>query len=121
MKEIKAVIRPNKLSVLRERLTEIPEFPGMTVVRAEGCSGNTRYVSSGNKIKDELTDFTPKVIVTIIAPDEICEPLVERIIQVAQSGQIGDGLVWVKEVERAAFIYKSLSSDRRNNARDDDF
>jgi nitrogen regulatory protein P-II 1 len=110
MKEIKAIIRPNKLSTLRSRLMEIPEFPGMTVVKAEGCSGNIRHVSSGNKIKDELTDFTPKVFITIIAADEIAHSLVERIIAVAQSGQIGDGLVWVTDVEKASFIYKSTGS-----------
>ncbi len=112
MKEIKAIIRPNKLSTLRARLMEIPNFPGMTVVKAEGCTGNVRHVSSGNKIKDELTDFTAKVFITIIAPDEIVEALVERIITVAQSGQIGDGLVWVTEVEKASFIYKSTAPER---------
>ncbi len=109
MKEIKAIIRPNKLSVLRSRLMELPEFPGMTVVKAEGCTGNIRHVSSGNKIKDELTDFTPKVFVTVIAPDELAEPIMDRIIAVAQSGQVGDGLVWVTEIEKASFIYKTSS------------
>lgn len=107
MKEIKAVLRPNKLLALRTKLMEVPEFPGMTVVKSEGCTGNIRHISSGNKIKDELTDFTPKVMVTIVAPDEVADALVERIIQVSQSGQIGDGLVWVTSVERASFVYKT--------------
>ena len=109
MKEIKAVIRPNKLAALRARLMELPDFPGMTVLKADGCTGNIRHVTSGNKIKDELTDFTPKTLITIIAQDELADPIVDRIINVAQSGQIGDGLVWVTDVERAAFIYKSTS------------
>lgn len=124
MKEIKAVIRPNKLAALRAKLMEFPDFPGMTVLRAEGCTGNKRHTASNNKIKDELTDFTPKVLITIVAPDEIAEPLVDRIIQVAQSGHIGDGLVWVTEVERAAFVYKSTTGDRGTPAREkvlDDF
>lgn len=111
MKEIKAVIRPNKLSLLRARLMEIPEFPGMTVLKAEGCTGNIRHAPSRNKIRDELTDFTPKSFVTIISPDEIADAIVDRIIAVSQSGQIGDGLVWVTDVERAVFIYKSSAGD----------
>lgn len=120
MKEIKAVIRPNKLATLRAKLMELPDFPGMTVLRAEGCTGNKRHAPASNKIKDELTDFTPKVLITIIAPDEVAEPLVDRIIQVAQSGHIGDGLVWVTEVERAAFVFKSTTGDRRTPTRDAD-
>lgn len=112
MKEIKAVIRPNKLSALRTRLMEIPEFPGMTVLKAEGCTGTVRQnILSRNKIKDELTDFTPKSFLMIICPDEIADSIVDRIIAVSQSGQIGDGLVWVTDIERAAFIYKSTPSD----------
>lgn len=108
MKEIKAIIRPNKLTALRTRLVEIPAFPGMTVIKAEGCTGNVRHVSSGNKVKDELTDFTPKVFITIVASDDIAEALVNCIIEVGQSGQVGDGLVWVTETEQAAFIHKSM-------------
>jgi len=38
MKEIKAIIRPNKLPILRNTLMDTPGFPGMTVSKAEGCS-----------------------------------------------------------------------------------
>ena len=37
MMEVKAVIRPNKLAALRVALLEMPEFPGMTVTKVEGC------------------------------------------------------------------------------------
>jgi nitrogen regulatory protein P-II 1 len=105
MKEIKAIIRPNKLAVLRDRLMQVPGFPGMTVAKVEGCSAPARN-HPGN-LKEELIDFTPKIRIEIIAPDEIVEQLVECITHVSQTGQIGDGLVWVADVERAWFLFKT--------------
>ncbi|KXB31091.1 transcriptional regulator [Dechloromonas denitrificans] len=107
MKEIKAIIRPNKLSVLRDALVALPGFPGMTVSKVEGCSAPTRHAPVRVKIKDELTDYTPKVRVEIIAPDEVAEAIFQRITEVAQTGHYGDGLVWISEVERAAFVFKT--------------
>jgi nitrogen regulatory protein P-II 1 len=108
MKEIKAVIRPNKLSVLRDALLALPGFPGMTVTKVDGCSAPSRHVPARTKIKDALTDFTPKVRVEIVAPDEVAEVIFQRITEVAQTGHYGDGLVWITEVQRAAFIFKTM-------------
>lgn len=107
MKEIKAVIRPNKLAALREALVALPGFPGMTVSKVEGCSAPSRHLSGRHTIKDELTDYTPKVRVEIVAPDEIAENLFARIVEIAQTGHYGDGLVWITEVQKAAFIFKT--------------
>lgn len=106
MKEIKAIIRPNKLPALRDALIVLPGFPGMTVSKVEGCSAPTRHVVR-HKIKDELADYSPKVRVEIVAPDEAAEAIFQRITEVAQTGHYGDGLVWVTEIEKAAFIFKS--------------
>lgn len=107
MKEIKAVIRPNKLAVLRNALVALPGFPGMTVTKVEGCSAPSRHVPARTKIKDELTDYTAKVRVEILAPDEVAEAIFQRITEVAQTGHYGDGLVWITEVEKVAFIFKT--------------
>lgn len=106
MKEIKAVIRPNKLAALRDALVALPGFPGMTVTRVEGCSAPTRHVARHN-IKDELTDYTAKVRIEIVAPDDVADAIFQRITEVAQTGHYGDGLVWITELEKAAFIFKS--------------
>ncbi|MCE1239566.1 MAG: P-II family nitrogen regulator [Azonexaceae bacterium] len=106
MKEIKAVIRPNKLAALREALVALPEFPGMTVAKVEGCSAPSRHIRQ-NSIKEELTDFSPKVRVEIVAPDEAAETLYEAICKVGQTGHYGDGLVWVTDIEKATFIFKT--------------
>lgn len=107
MKEIKAVIRPNKLAMLRDALVALPGFPGMTVTKVEGCSAPSRHVPARTKIKDELTDYTSKVRVEVIAPDEVAEAIFQRITEVAQTGHYGDGLVWITDVEKVAFIFKT--------------
>ncbi|HZX32238.1 MAG TPA: P-II family nitrogen regulator [Rhodocyclaceae bacterium] len=106
MKEIKAIIRPNKLPALRDALRELEGFPGMTVSKAEGCSAPARHTQRKN-IKDELTDYTAKTRVEIVAPDEVADAIVDCIVKVAQTGQVGDGLVWVTDVGRAVFIHKT--------------
>lgn len=107
MKEIKAVVRPNKLAALRQALVAIPGFPGMTIINAQGCSATSRHGVTGS-IRDELTDYSEKVRIEIVAPDELAEVLVERIVAVASTGHIGDGLVWVTEVSKAVFVYKTM-------------
>ena len=108
MKEIKAIIRPAKLATLRDKLMLVPGFPGMTVAKVEGCSAPARNVP-GN-LKEELIDFTPKIRIEMVAPDEAVDALVECITSVSQTGQIGDGLVWVADVERAWFLFKSTGA-----------
>lgn len=107
MKEIKAIIRPNKLQVLRDALMAMPGFPGMTVTKVEGCSAPSRHVPAKVKIRDELTDYTPKVRVEIVAPDDVAEAIFQRITEIAQTGHYGDGLVWITEIERAAFVFRT--------------
>lgn len=108
MKEIKAVIRPNKLPTLRDRIVQVPGFPGMSVTKIDGCSAPSRHTP--DNLKEILVDFTPKVRIEIVAPDEAVEALVECITQVAQTGQIGDGLIWVTDVEQARFVFKTTPS-----------
>jgi nitrogen regulatory protein P-II 1 len=43
-----------------------------------------------------------------VAPDEVCDSIVDTIVNNAQIGQVGDGLVWVTDIERADFLYKTV-------------
>lgn len=110
MKEIKAVIRPNKLPALRDALRDLPGFPGMTVTKVEGISAPARvaHARPANSIKEELTDYTAKVRIEIVSPDELADDLVNVIVKVANTGQVGDGLVWVNPVDRAVFVHKIM-------------
>ncbi len=105
MMEVKAVIRPNKLPLLRAALMETPGFPGMTVGKVEGCSAPSK--TSKTSIKDELTDYSAKVRVEIVCNAEIAPMLMDKIVAVCQTGQMGDGVVWCTPVPKAFFIAKT--------------
>ena len=108
MIEIKAVFRPGRLPALRNALMDTPGFPGMTVTRVEGCSapGSTGKSS----IKEELTDYTAKVRIEIVCSDDVADRLMDRIVEVCQTGQIGDGVVWKTDVEKVFFIAKNYGT-----------
>ncbi len=110
MKEIKAVIRPNKLAALRDAMIALPGFPGMTVSKVEGCGAPSRHLAK-HTIKEELTDYSPKVRIEIVAPDDVAESIFQRITEIAKTGHYGDGLVWMTDVEKAAFIFKTVGPE----------
>ena len=98
MKEIKAVIQPARLARVREAFRRLPNFPGMTVTRAEG-SGYHPDKPMPPGVKSELTDYSQKVRIEIVAPDEMVERLAAIIREACHTGQPGDGVVWVTPVE----------------------
>lgn len=98
MKEIKAIVRPNRLHKVREGFRHMHGFPGMTISHVEGCSGHAGE-ERRDTLKEELTDFSKKVRIEIVAPDEMVTEIVRVIHATAHTGQTGDGVVWVTEVE----------------------
>ena len=97
MKEIKAIIRPNRLQKIRDGMRHLQGFPGMTISHVEGCSGHAG-VEKHDTLKEELTDFTKKIRIEIVAPDEMVDEIVKSIHAAAFTGQDGDGVLWVAEV-----------------------
>jgi len=96
MKEIRAIVRPHRVERLREALRAIPNFPGVTMQKAEGF---TAPASLGKRsVKEELTDFTDKVMVTVLADDSMSDIICNAIIDSCHTGHIGDGLVWVVDI-----------------------
>ena len=104
--EVKAIIRPNKLAILRSTLVNLPGFPGMTISKVDGFGAPSR--TSKANIKEELTDYSSKIKIEIICNDEISEILMDKIVTICQTGQIGDGVVWCTPVKHAYFISKSM-------------
>lgn len=97
MKEIKAVIRPSRLNKIRDAFRSLPGFPGMTISNVEGCSAHSGMEQDGS-LQAELTDFTKKLRIEIVAPEEMLPAILQIIRHNAHTGQIGDGVVWVTEV-----------------------
>ncbi|MEW6692698.1 MAG: P-II family nitrogen regulator [Pseudomonadota bacterium] len=98
MKEIKAIIQPHRLPKIRAAFRHIKGFPGMTVTRVEGAGANDRRQI--RNIKDELTDYTPKVRIDILCPSELVEGILQVLVEVGHTGNPGDGVVWVTDIER---------------------
>lgn len=99
MKQIVAVIQPFKLTKVRNALRQLKDFPGLTITRAEGFGQHTIDASAKN-IKAELTDFTPRVRLIIVAAEQQVDEIVRTIMETADTGQPGAGLVWVTPVEQ---------------------
>jgi nitrogen regulatory protein P-II 1 len=97
MREIKAILRPARLDRVRDALRRLPGFPGMNFTKVEGCS---RFPSGQNarNPKEALTEFSSKIRIEMVCPDEMVEPIVRVIAEQAYTGQTGDGLVWVTDV-----------------------
>jgi nitrogen regulatory protein P-II 1 len=98
MKEIKAIIQPHRLPKLREAFRHIKSFSGMTVSKVEGCAQHDDRPTLG--AREELTDYSPKIHIQMVLPDEIVEEVLQIIEEIGHTGQVGDGIVWVTPVER---------------------
>jgi nitrogen regulatory protein P-II 1 len=109
MKEIKAVIQPNKLEKIRSALHNIKQFPGMTVMKVQGCSGNNRQPQKRYNPLDELTDYSNKTMIFMVCPDHLVEGVLQIIAECASTGQKGDGVVWVTEAARVIRLDEKIS------------
>lgn len=97
MKEIRAIVRPHRLQRLRDTLRAIPNFPGVTIFRAEGFTAPAAVHK--RTVRDELTDFSEKLMVCVLVEADMVEPIRRAIIEACHTGQIGDGLIWVVDIE----------------------
>lgn len=98
MKEIKAIIQPFRLSKVRAAFRHVCGFPGMTVSRADGVGHHVAKHKSS--IQEDLTDYSPKIRIEIVAPDDMVEGILQILLEIGHTGQAGDGIVWVTPVER---------------------
>lgn len=98
MKEIKAIVRPTKLHKIRDAFRQLPGFPGMNISHVEGCSAHTG-AEQHDTLKGELTDFTKKLRIEIVAPDEMLDDILSILHRNAHTGQSGDGVLWVTDVQ----------------------
>lgn len=99
MKKIEAIIKPFKLPAVKEALHEIG-LAGMTVVEVKGF-GRQRGITTDQDYSDE---FHAKVKVEIIVNDEIVEKAMESIKNAAYSGKIGDGKIFISNIDQVLRI-----------------
>ena len=102
MKLITAVIRPYKLDELEIAVARLG-VQGMTVTEVQGY-GRQRGHAEYYRGAEYHIDFVPKTLVEIAVDDSIVEPVVDAIANVARTGKVGDGKIFVTELEQAIRI-----------------
>ena len=102
MKKIEAIIKPFKLDDVREALADI-NITGMTVTEVKGF-GRQKGHTELYRGAEYRVDFLPKVKLDIVVPDSEVDRCVDAIMKTAQTGRIGDGKIFVFDVERVIRI-----------------
>ena len=97
MKKIEAIIRPEKLDLVRAALDETG-FPGMTVIDVKG-RGRQKGITLQWRAGDYRVEFLSKVKLEIIVNDKDAEKVIATICEVAETGKVGDGKIFVYSVE----------------------
>ncbi len=96
MKEIKAVIAPQRLEALRDAMLSLPDFPGMTVCKAEGY--HLPHTGPGRaRVRDVLDDHGHRLLVLMVLPDDRVAEAQAALLRCAASAPGGVRL-WVTEV-----------------------
>ena len=102
MKKIEAIIKPFKLDEVKEALHEVG-LQGITVTEAKGFvrqKGHTELYRGA----EYVVDFLPKVKIEIVLADDLVDRAVEAITNAARTGRIGDGKIFILNVEQAIRI-----------------
>ena len=99
MKWIMAVIKPHKLEEVREALTAAG-IQGMTVSEVKGF-GRQKGHTEMYRGAEYTVDFVPKVKIELVVDDSVADKATEAIREAAQSGQIGDGKIFIADMGQA--------------------
>ena len=102
MKKIEAIIKPFKLDEVKEALHEVG-VSGITVTEAKGF-GRQKGHTELYRGAEYVVDFLPKLKIEAVVADDILEQAIEAIRKAAYTGKIGDGKIFVYEVEQAIRI-----------------
>jgi len=102
MRKIEAVIKPFKLEDVKEGLSEIG-ITGMTVTEVKGY-GRQQGHSELYRGAEYAVDFLPKIKIEVVVPSEEVDTVIEKIVESARTGKIGDGKIFVTDIEKVVRI-----------------
>jgi nitrogen regulatory protein P-II 1 len=102
MKLITAIVRPFKLDEVREALSQAG-VSGITVTEVKGF-GRQKGHTELYRGAEYIVDFLPKVKIEIVIGDDLVERAIDAIRRAAQTGRIGDGKIFVSNIEEAIRI-----------------
>ena len=109
MKKVEAIIRPEKFEAVKEAL-ELIGIRGMTVSEVVGC-GTQKGHTEVYRGKEYTIQLRNKIKVETVVEDRFVEQVVTRIINVAQTGEVGDGKIFVTPEEKAVRIRTGESGE----------
>ncbi len=102
MKLVTAIVKPHRLDEVKDALREIG-VNGLTTTDVEGF-GRQRGHTEVYRGAEYQVDFVPKVRVEVVVDDPDAQGVVDAIVKAARTGKIGDGKLWVTEVEQLVRI-----------------
>jgi nitrogen regulatory protein PII len=102
MKKIEAIVKPFKLEEVKDALGEVG-ITGMTVSEVKGF-GRQKGHTEIYRGSEYTVDFLPKVKIELVLPDSQADSAVAVIVKSARTGKIGDGKVFVSDIEEAIRI-----------------
>ncbi len=102
MKFVSAILKPFKLDDVREALSEVG-VTGITVTEVKGF-GRQKGHTELYRGAEYVVDFLPKVKLEVAVTDEQLEPVIEAITRTANTGKIGDGKIFVFDLEQVVRI-----------------
>ncbi|HQR49386.1 MAG TPA: P-II family nitrogen regulator [Steroidobacteraceae bacterium] len=110
MKLISAIIKPFKLDDVRAALSELG-VSGMTVTEVKGF-GRQRGHTELYRGAEYVVDFVPKTRIEVAVKDGLVDQVVEAIVGAARTGKVGDGKIFITDVERAIRIRTGEADDQ---------
>src|SRR5438270_8333795 len=102
MKKVEAIIKPFKLDEVKESLSSIG-IQGITVSEVKGF-GRQKGHTELYRGAEYVIDFLPKVKLEVVVEDSLAENVIEAIENAARTGRIGDGKIFVSDIEQAIRI-----------------
>jgi nitrogen regulatory protein P-II 1 len=109
MKKVEAIIKPFKLEEVKEALSDVG-IQGITVSEVKGF-GRQKGHKELYRGAEYVVEFLPKVKLEIVIKDDRLEPVVDAIVRAASTGRIGDGKIFVSNVEDAIRIRTGESGE----------
>ena len=110
MKQIVTIVRPYLAEEVLTRLRRAP-IEAMSVTEVKGYGRQKSYLDEYQETEYSAA-FVPKVEITLWVDDSRCEEILEKIVEVARSGRIGDGKIFVSELANAVRIRTGESGDQ---------
>lgn len=102
MKKIEAIVKPYKVDDIKEALQEVG-ITGMSVLEAKGF-GRQKGHTEIYRGSEYTVDFLPKCKLELVVEDEKVDDVIEAITNAAKTGKVGDGKIFVSDIQRAVRI-----------------